>query len=62
MKLKPTARRKSYYGTVQPNQVICKQFEETHGPQRNYVATTINFFTKVSPVNLAESENLVEAA
>lgn len=41
--------------------VICNQFEETRGPQRNNVATTINFLKKVSPGNLAESENLVEA-
>lgn len=43
--------------------VICNQFEQTHGPQRNNVAITINFFLKeVSPGNLAESENLMEAA
>lgn len=46
--------------------VICSQFEETQDPQRNSVATTITFFFffffKVSPGNLAESKNLVEAA
>lgn len=43
--------------------VIRNQFKETRAPQRNNVATTTNFFFKnVSPGNLAESENLVEAA
>lgn len=44
--------------------VISNQYEETHDPQRNNVATTVNCFKikKVSPENLAESENLVEAA
>lgn len=44
--------------------VISNQYEETHGPQRNNVEATINFFfkKKVSPENLTVSENLVEAA
>lgn len=34
---------------------ICNQFEETHSPQRNNVATTINFFKKKSPQEILQN-------